>query len=607
MTFRPHTRALAIALAITLAGASCLGTSLGAQSVDEPFTIARVKFERGIKASALEHRLAALAAFAKRGGGRVARALDRALASVQRELETLDRVRARSRSSKKRVRATRRAREQRTLEAALIRAITGVGTALDGREGDEARGRIEAVVRDAIDAPSAIVRDAAIRAWIELDRSDALPIALMWLDRRLAAVRARRAGGVPDGESGDALAPHRALRLDESSVASLRGAVGALFARLDSTGRTTLLREMRERFDGASDTQTRVETIETIGFLDAPAAETLAREAASAAEPEVRMVAVEALGRQRRATVVLPLAKALGDRCWQVAAVAVDALERVGGSTAVGVLVDALSEAEGRLRTDVNRALATLTGEDFHENGPRWRQWWRANRATYRGRPAIADPDAIAAGRKRSWMNRTRGVAFYGIATSSKRVVYILDISGSMNERATRAETVASDGDADPEPRRIDAAIAALDRSITALDDDATFNIVFYQTTVVSWRTEQVAATPANRDAARKWARGIVARGGTNLFGAIEHAFALSGRSTLDARFPTAADTFFVLSDGQPTVGLVDADAIVDAVRRLNRFRRVCIHTIAVGEGADAPFLARLAEATGGLTRVVRR
>ncbi len=572
----------------------------------EPFTIARVKFVRGLKASAVEHRLAALDAFAARGGPRVFRALDDALASVRRELSELDRTGRRARSWKKRDRARRRARDQRALEAALLRDVTRVGTALDGRPGDEARRRIEAALRESLDAPSAIVRDAAIRSWVALGRPDALAVVMLWLDQRVAAVRARRAGDRPTGERPEVLAPRHALRLDESSVASLRGAVGTLFSRVDATARASLLRVLRERFEGATETRARVETIETVGFLDDPGAEALLRVAVAAAEPEVRMVGVEALGRQRRPTVVLPLAKALHDRCWQVASVAVDALERVGGSTAVGVLVDALSDVDGRLKTDVNRALATLTGEDFHENGARWRDWWRENRAVYRGRPPSADPEVVAAGRKRSWMNRTRGVAFYGIETSSKRVVYVLDISSSMNERATRPKTDATAKDRDV-PRRIDAAIAELERSITALADDATFNIVFYETRVVSWRTEQVVATPENRAAARRWARRIVARGGTNLFGALEHAFALSGRSTLDARFASAADTFFVLSDGQPTVGLVDADSIVDAVRRLNRFRQVRVHTIAVGAGADAAFLARLAAATGGHTRTIRR
>ena len=62
-----------------------------------------------------------------------------------------------------------------------------------------------------------------------------------------------------------------------------------------------------------------------------------------------------------------------------------------------------------------------------------------------------------------------------------------------------------------------------------------------------------------------------------------------------------SGDTLFFLSDGRPSVGeLVDPDDILEAVLELNRFRRVVIHTIAIGE-FQKDFMEFLARDTGGI------
>lgn len=58
-------------------------------------------------------------------------------------------------------------------------------------------------------------------------------------------------------------------------------------------------------------------------------------------------------------------------------------------------------------------------------------------------------------------------------------------------------------------------------------------------------------------------------------------------------------DTIFALSDGAPTAGkLLDADDILRAVRRLNRFRRIAIHADAFGR--DSALLRDLANENRG-------
>jgi hypothetical protein len=62
-----------------------------------------------------------------------------------------------------------------------------------------------------------------------------------------------------------------------------------------------------------------------------------------------------------------------------------------------------------------------------------------------------------------------------------------------------------------------------------------------------------------------------------------------------------AADTMFFLSDGKPTAGLlIDTRDIEEAIADVNRFRKVVIHTLAIGNFSNS-FLSNLAQANGGV------
>ena len=62
-------------------------------------------------------------------------------------------------------------------------------------------------------------------------------------------------------------------------------------------------------------------------------------------------------------------------------------------------------------------------------------------------------------------------------------------------------------------------------------------------------------------------------------------------------------DTVYFLTDGRPSRGTYDRPhRLLEAFGRLNRFRRLVVHTVLVGrERADRAFLRDLAAATGGL------
>jgi len=417
------------------------------------------------------------------------------------------------------------------------------------------------------------------------------------------------------------------LQRDEKVIKALEKSMGEVYGKLSADGQADSVAPILRRLSGARKTPERTALVGLLGHLKGDRVREALRPLVGDKDPEVRIAAIEALARQADASATAAVAEALTDPFWQVRASAIDALGKIGGAEAVDALVLAVGKVEGRLLDDVIKALIRLTGQNFHENKVLWQNWWTKNRSTYKPPPrpgekeGETDPfkdDVELFGKKKEpgkkkpkeaappsgeWRDRTQGTTFYGIRTRSKRLVYILDISNSMN-MSLGAASPAQTGRVIPGPighRKIDQAIEELKRSITSLPEDATFNIVFYNHEIDVWRKGQVKATAKNKKKALEWADRVKADGNTNIFDALERAFKLAGRGTFDPHYPIAADTFYLLSDGRSNRGrVVGGGAMRQEVGRLNKFRKVVIHTIALGEDADIKFMNGLAQDTGG-------
>jgi HEAT repeat protein len=343
-------------------------------------------------------------------------------------------------------------------------------------------------------------------------------------------------------------------------------------------------------------------------------------------EAAVKCTAVDALTELGSDKVVAPAITDLGDATWQVRKSAITALTKVRSADAVDPLIKTLEKEQGVLVPDIAEALACLTGQDFGADPEKWKAWWPGAKATF----TLPSAEAIAYLRTRHEA-RTGGPAreyqksgtvdYHGIDTPSRSILFIIDVSGSMESVVTEKERFESGHY--PSYSRIDIVKTELQRTIDHLEPFVNFNIIAFATDVDFWKKQLVPANVLNKSAAKDWAGHLVAIGGnskedlavvglagssnldkgkTNTYGALMAALSVKpGARTGEKGYAVEVDTIFFLSDGRPTVGeFVDPDDILREILAANELRKVKIHTIAIGE-FQKDFMRKIAEKTGGV------
>jgi Ca-activated chloride channel family protein len=161
-----------------------------------------------------------------------------------------------------------------------------------------------------------------------------------------------------------------------------------------------------------------------------------------------------------------------------------------------------------------------------------------------------------------------------------KDVLFVLDASGSM-----RGE-------------KIEQARAAVEYCLGRLNEPDCFNIVTFGTEVTAFR-----GAPAGNDkqavaAAKEYLDNVIARGRTNISGAL--AKALAGKAQAGR-----LRIVIFLTDGAPTAGETSADKIVQQVPEMNT-SGAKIFVMGVGNDVNAHLLDKLAECTEGASEYVR-
>ncbi len=405
--------------------------------------------------------------------------------------------------------------------------------------GETSKESLDTLVRLGLRHPAPLVRQAACEALGDLKAAAAIPALLDRLADPDPAVQ---------GEAAAAL-----------------GRIG------DPAPADRLLQAWRRD----SDWPLRAFGLESLARLAPPRAVELLEDAGRDPHYQVRLAAAE----------IRPTATLISDRDWRVRAAAIEASTRLRDRESIGWLVDRLARESGRLRWDIVVALHDLTGKDLGLEAKPWKAWWEANRETFAVRPAGGkggpDPGSTQA-------------SFFKVPILSTRILFLLDLSGSMREPSPEGGT------------KLDVARKGTLETIRSLPPETRFGIAglgcdedgaytFREKKTWRGRPSLLPASPEARADAERFVRGLEARGWTNLYDGIEYAFS-----------DPEVDTIYLYSDGGASKGTyIAAGEILSALAKLNRFRRIVLHTVEVPGAKNPPDNKRLLEAIARQTKGV--
>jgi Ca-activated chloride channel family protein len=160
-------------------------------------------------------------------------------------------------------------------------------------------------------------------------------------------------------------------------------------------------------------------------------------------------------------------------------------------------------------------------------------------------------------------------------------LAFVLDVSGSMSGR------------------KLEQAKAAGHALLNSLRPADRFRLIDFSTDVRAFRDRWVNATPAQVNEAHRYLDGLHAEGSTNISEALRTALECL-RSTGAERLPLVV----FVTDGEPTVGERNPDAIAASAARLRGDARV--FTVGVGTGVNATLVEQLALQGRGTAHFVR-
>jgi HEAT repeat protein len=261
---------------------------------------------------------------------------------------------------------------------------------------------------------------------------------------------------------------------------------------------------------------------------------------------------------------------------WQVRLMAIQGLGRVRVRRAVIPLVDRLEkEKHQRLKRAIAETLSRITGQSLYDLIELWRRWLKEHGETF------SVPDEIPERAPTAGPGGAGG--FYGIPVTSDRIVFVIDQSGSMSSPCS-----GGSGDETASRTALDEAVAQTLGVVRSLAKSALVNIVMFESDIHAWRNKLVTLTNQARASLQRFLADQRPMGGTNLYDGLEMALLMDG-----------VDTIYLLSDGCPGSGkYVETEAILHAVQRLNRTRMITINCVSLGWSSD--LLKRLAKQNGG-------
>ena len=331
--------------------------------------------------------------------------------------------------------------------------------------------------------------------------------------------------------------------------------------------------------------------LRALGSIASPEDRTFLLRIPSYDDPRLRLAGAEMIARQRPVDINVrgAIVTYMHDANPVVREAAIEGTGRAGIVELTENLADRLEDEHLRTRDVAHKALIEMHGHDLGWDPDDWKRWWK----TRSGVPKDLRMEPS-----------TSVTSYYGVKVRSDRLLFIIDLSGSM----------AFPWGAEVDKTRIGVAKQQLVRAIEGLDERSLFNVIVFSDKVKAWRKggEVTASKEAKADALR-WIDKTFEKptGGTFMHAALEEAFEKNPQ----------VDTIFLLTDGLATDGEpIVPEAILASVNRWNRFRRAVIHTFALTLEDLQPdglhkenladiktFMRRLATLTGGESRVVTK
>ncbi|MDF1666017.1 MAG: hypothetical protein P1V97_29945 [Planctomycetota bacterium] len=332
-----------------------------------------------------------------------------------------------------------------------------------------------------------------------------------------------------------------------------------------------------------------------------------------------RVLLADAFGNRSDGESMQALNTATGDRRPEVLRSVIDAILQRRDKSSVSPLIDLLASYEKKKKTGLNvekvrEALTSLTGEDFSA-AVDWKSWWDPRKSGF----DVPERPTTGAKAKKVEGTMERKPKFFGSELKSRRIVFVIDVSGSMQMAdpgvpgGNTPKRPTSGGKNAPKPDpvsksrvRIERAKFQLELAVKALPKDCKFSIIAYhgggggvptkgqkllpQSDKMPWlsvfsKKLVPASSKSVKSKAVTFIRALKPMGVTWTFNAIRSAFEI-----------IECDNVIVLSDGAPNDppygksagaapnpgapgGGMSTDDILKEVKGLNNRRKLRIDT----------------------------
>ncbi len=337
---------------------------------------------------------------------------------------------------------------------------------------------------------------------------------------------------------------------------------------------------------------------------------------------EVQVAALDSIKKNKIKELGPKIVPLLGAKIPQVKTATIQTVAILRPSEAVWPLIEILKEP-GRSQIDASEALFAITMRDYGTDYKRWKKQWTFL-TSLEGFRLPTEAEIAKTRETREKYNVIYGKlkgkksTFAGIPTTSTRIVYIIDVSASMNDVIVDKAKFRDGGY--KSFQKLEIVKTELIRTINGLDKTVHFNIIAFAAKTKSWKKWLTPCSINQKASAISFVKrlqplglgggafggGADGSGKTNTYAALTKAFdydpnkgvVLTGNQKSRR---VQLDTIYFLSDGVPTIGkFTDTDDILREVRKVNEVRKVVIHCISIGD-FQAGFLKTLAQQNGGV------